>query len=127
MEGRVINIRRLVALDVYLHGPRFILTEFGAGTPAIIAVGLFLIRSGQPSMGAYLVLTGINYVPLLVYAVLVVRARTAAEEIQDGMSADRHYVRRYSVQQLLIFVPLAVFLLAVWQELARDSQAPAKH
>ena len=117
MEGRVIDIRRLVALDISLHGPRFIMIEFGVGTPAIIAFGLFVIHTGQQVIGAYLLLTGINYVPLLTYAILIVRAGSAAREIEAGMAADRHYVRKYSTQQLMIFVPLLVLLLAVKQEL----------
>ena len=117
MEGRVIDVRRLVALDISLHGPRFIMIEFGVGTPAIIAFGLFVIHTGQQVIGAYLLLTGINYVPLLTYAILIVRAGSAAREIEAGMAADRHYVRKYSTQQLMIFVPLLVLLLAVKQEL----------
>jgi len=117
VEGRVIDVRRLVALDISLHGPRFIMIEFGVGTPAIIAFGLFVIHTGQQVIGAYLLLTGINYVPLLTYAILIVRAGSAAREIEAGMAADRHYVRKYSTQQLMIFVPLLVLLLAVKQEL----------
>jgi len=122
MEGRIINIRKLVALDISLHGPRFIMVEFGVGTPAIIAFGLFVIYTGQHVLGAYVLLTGINYVPLLVYALLIVKARSAAKEIEGGMSVDRHYVRKYSTQQLFIFVPLTVLFLAVGQELTKQSQ-----
>ncbi len=32
-EGKLFNVRRLVALDMGLHGPRFILIEFGLGVP----------------------------------------------------------------------------------------------
>ena len=117
MEGRVINVRKLVALDITLHGPRFIILEFGVGTPAILAVGGFLAATGQLVLGVYLLLTGINYVPLLVYAALIVRAGHGRREVADGLSQDRHYVRKYSTQQLLIFVPFAVFLLAAAQEL----------
>jgi len=126
VEGRIINVRKLVALDITLHGPRFIMAEFGVGTPAIIAVGLFLMHTGPLALGFYLVLTGINYVPLLIYAVAIVRGRSAAKEIEEGMSADRHYVRKYSTQQLLIFVPLAVVLLAVKQELTKKTKAAAE-
>ena len=51
MEGRLINVRRLVALDITLHGPRFIAIEFGLGTPAIIAVGIFLAVRGPFLLG----------------------------------------------------------------------------
>jgi hypothetical protein len=36
-KERLIDIRKLVALDITLHGPKFIMIEFGLGTPAIIA------------------------------------------------------------------------------------------
>jgi len=117
VEGRLINVRKLVALDITLHGPRFIMVEFGVGTPAILAVGGYLAATGQLVLGVYLLLTGINYIPLLIYVVLIVRGGTAAEEVAGGLSQDRHYVRKYSTQQLLIFVPFAVILLTVFQEL----------
>ncbi|MDA4115004.1 MAG: hypothetical protein OK442_00440 [Thaumarchaeota archaeon] len=123
MEGRVINARRLVALDIRLHGPRFIMPEFGLGTPAILAVGGYLALTGQLVLGLYLFLTGVNYVPLVVYAVLIVRAGLATREVADELSRDRHYVRKYSTQQLLIFIPFAVVLLAAAQELDRRPRA----
>jgi hypothetical protein len=119
MEGRVINVRKLIALDISLHGPRFIMLEMGVGTPAIIAFGFFLAYTGQLALGVYFVLSGTNYIPLLAYAILIVRAGTAAEEIKEGMAADKHYVRKYSTQQLMVFVPLAILLLAIKQELAK--------
>ena len=87
------------------------------GTPAIIAFGLFVIYTGQQAIGAYVVLTGINYIPLVIYTVAIIRAGSAKEEIKEGMAADQHYVRKYSTQQLMIFVPLLIVLLAVVQEL----------
>jgi hypothetical protein len=56
-------------------------------------------------------------------AVVIVRAESAASEIKEGMAADRHYVRKYCTQQLMIFVPLLVLLLAARQE--RTKQTPA--
>ena len=61
MKGRVVNVRRLVALDITLHGPGFIMIEFGVGTPPIILFGLFLGYVGMLGWGAYLLLCGINY------------------------------------------------------------------
>jgi hypothetical protein len=121
VEGRVINIRRLVALDITLHGSRFITAEFGIGTPVMLAVGISLILASQLILGTYLLLTGINYVPLLVYTAIIVRKGSAGAEVADYVSSDRHYVRKYSTQQLLLFVPLVVFWLAVWQELKQGT------
>ncbi len=113
-------VRKLVALDISLHGNRFILAEFGIGTPVIIAVGLLLmLSSASYILGVYLLMTGVNYVPLLVFAVMIVRAGTARQEVEYGLSHDSHYVRRYSTQQLLIFVPLAILVLTAVQGLKR--------
>jgi hypothetical protein len=118
VEGRIINVRKLVALDITLHGPRFILAEFGVGTPVILGVGLLLLEYGDPEfLGLYLLLTGVNYLPLLAYAVMISRAGTARMEVEDDLARDKHYVRKYSVQQLLIFVPFAILLLAAIQQL----------
>jgi len=119
-------VRKLVALDIVLHGPRFIMIEFGVGTPAILAVGLWLMSGSLAyALGLYLFLTGLNYVPLLIYAVLIVRGGSARKETEYGLSHDRHYVRKYSTQQLLLFVPLAVMALAIAQEL-KQSQSPSQ-
>lgn len=114
-EGGIINVRKLVALDITLHGTKFILVEFGIGTPVIIAVGLWLTIGGQFLLGLYLFLTGLNYVPLLFYAIVIVLARSAESEVAYGPAHDRHYNRRYSTQQLIIFIPLAVLILALYQ------------
>ncbi|MFI5404588.1 MAG: hypothetical protein ACHQYR_02550 [Candidatus Gagatemarchaeaceae archaeon] len=120
MEGRLVNVRRLVALDITLHGPRFIMAEFGIGTPAIIAVGTTLTLSGPLILGIYLVLTGVNYLPLLIYTVVIVRKGSAQAEVVEDLARNKHLVRKYSVQQFLLFLPLVVFLMAVWQELGQN-------
>jgi hypothetical protein len=119
-------VRKLVALDITLHGPRFIGIEFGVGTPVILIVGVVLAEGSvgvQHLLGVYLLLTGINYLPILAYAIVVIRAGTAKAEVAEGLATDSHYVRKYSTQQLLIFVPFAVVLLAAVQE-ARRRQPP---
>ena len=120
-EGSGIIVRKLVALDITLHGSRFILAEFGVGTPVIIALGLWLMLTGPFALGVYLLLTGINYVPLLVYAIILARRGTAENEVAYGLSHDKHYNRKYSTQQLIVFIPLAMALLAVAQELKTRS------
>lgn len=121
MEGRIINVRKLVSLDITLHGPRFILAEFGIGTPVIIIMGLVLILDGiQFFLGLYLMLTGFNYVPLLAYAIWVVGKGTAKKDVEIELAQDRHYVRKYSTQQFLIFIPFAIIVLAMVQRLRKQ-------
>jgi len=54
---------------------------------------------------------------------LIVRAGTANSEVAGGLSQDRHYVKKYSTQQLLIFVPFAVMLLAAAKERTKSNRA----
>ncbi len=115
------NVRRLVALDIYLHGPRFIMLEFGIGTPVILGVGVALAVAGVWSLGVYLFLTGVNYIPLLMYATSFARSGTAKVEVAENLARNKHLVRKYSLQQLLLFLPLVVALLAIWQVVGRDS------
>lgn len=118
-EGRLIDIRKLVALDITLHGPRFILFEFGVGTPVIILLGLWIMLTGTVFiLGFYLLLTGMNYLPALLYAIIVARRGSAKSEVEYGLAHDKHYVRKYGLQQLIIFIPLAVLLIAAIQEIA---------
>ena len=120
MEGRIVIVRKLVALDLVLHGPKFIGIEFGIGTPVILAVGGYL-ATGPPGLGRllglYLLLIGINYIPVLAYTIILLRTRSWKSEVEEGIATNPHYIRKYSTQQLLIFVPFAIVLLATYQEL----------
>lgn len=123
-EGRLIEVRKLVALDITLHGSLFIMIEFGVSTSIIVAFGLWLMFATNVFiLGLYVFLTGLNYLPLLIYAVVIVRAGTAKNEVEYGLTHCEHYNRKYSIQQFLIFVPLLVLLLATIQELSRPKQA----
>jgi hypothetical protein len=50
MENRVVDFRKLVALDILLHGRPFILMEFGIATPILLAVGVQQIAAGLPNV-----------------------------------------------------------------------------
>jgi hypothetical protein len=115
-EGRLISVRKLAALDIALHGSKIILLEFGLGTPAIILFGSWLMLSGPFFiLGLYLVLIGLNYVPLLLYAITIARKGSAKTEV-EGLANDKHYIRKYGLQQLMILVPLAILIIALVQE-----------
>ena len=112
MEGRLVNVRKLVAWDISLHGSKFILAEFGIGTPAILIIGTCFILIGQLLIGSYLVLIGVNYLPLLFYA--IVRTRRGNKILED-FKQNKNLVRKYTTQQALILVPFAIVLLAITQ------------
>src|SRR5215472_12349054 len=85
-----INIRKLAALDIVFHGPKFILIEFALGVFGCAALGLFSVYYGllhgpvhSPLaiiLGCYLLGVALNYVPLLLYAISIVRQKSAHQE-----------------------------------------------
>lgn len=113
MEGRLFNVRRLVALDMGLHGPTFILTEFGLGVLIPLILGWSLIARGFLVFGAYIVTLGINYVPALIYAVALRKSYGEVVDMKDPGIGKLN--RKYSVHQFLIFIPFFVVVLAIIQ------------
>jgi hypothetical protein len=125
---RIINVRKLAALDIALHGAPLILVEFGAAIAIGAALGVWLTSTAIPVsqgaalfrlvLGAYFLCLAINYVPLLLYGIAVARRGSAHQEAaaelaeKDGPSA-----RRYRTQSLLLILPLVIPALALAQEL----------
>ena len=124
MRSRFVDFRRLVALDILLHGRLFILVEFGLGTAFLFVLGFqqVVVAFGGSYVslvvGFYLVFTGANYVPLLAYAIVISKNNSAEEEAESEVQNKSEYNR----QQFLVFVPVLVSLLAVKQELDRLEQ-----
>jgi hypothetical protein len=112
-ERRLISVRELVVLDMALHGRRLILVEFGIGAPVMIGAGLLIILKGYCPIGAYLLMLGVNYVPLLIYAVALTR-RTGELAVLNRFEVVRS-VRKYGIQQTLIIVPFAIPMLTILQ------------
>ncbi len=125
-DSRLVNVRKLVAIDLVLHGPRFILIEFGVGTPFMLALGAYVLWSaraqpGAPFTGAglfgvYILSLACNYAPLLIYAIGFVRRGDAAAFVAYEAAHMQHYAPKYGMQQALLFIPCFVLALALWQE-----------
>ena len=120
----MINIRKLAAMDMALHGVRLIASEYAFGIVFALVLGLLSMRSILVSPGrigwqtlsvVWLVGVAANYVPLFIYAVIIARAGTAKEEGQPEFAR----ARRYNIQQLLILVPFLVAVIALLQERLR--------
>lgn len=122
-----INIRKLAALDMAFLGSRMILAEFALGVVGPLAVGIYSLAREhsrqQVIIGAYLVLLGINYIPLLMYAVAIYRKRSAQDEVADELAQRTKIAAKYFPQTLLLLIPLVVPFLAVSQELHRRKSA----
>jgi hypothetical protein len=126
----MMNVRKLAALDLAFYGPKFILAEFGLGILLSVALGLFSVTVGfrshaawQVAVGGYLILLGINYVPLLFYAIAIVRHKSAHREVAEELAHRDRIVRRYTVPSLLLLVPLVVPVLAIIQEWRKAKEA----
>jgi hypothetical protein len=120
----MINVRKLAALDLQFLGHKLILTEFGLGVAGSAAVGVVMLRAGIQRFhsrqmivfGAYLILLGINYVPLLLHAMSMVRGGSALQEISGELADQRAAFRKYGRQSLFLLLPLVVPIAADLQQ-----------
>jgi hypothetical protein len=114
-----IDIRKLAAVEIVFLGSRFILAEFSIGMLGSLALGAFtLLRSHSlrgVAFGSYLLFIGVNYVPLLLHAISLVRHNNARNEIADELTEKRGMFRKYRQQSLLLLVPMVVPSLALVQ------------
>ncbi|WP_088947989.1 hypothetical protein [Micromonospora zamorensis] len=119
------NVRRLAAVD--MHGTRgtarrrrIILAEFLVGVVAMMALGIWLLASssslGSRAIGLWFTGAGLNYAPLSLHAIALTRPGALDAEL-TGVDIDRE-LRRYTVLQLWVFVPLALVVFAVRDALA---------
>ena len=120
----MINIRKLAAVDMAWLGKRVILAEYALGIVLPLALGILSVQAGWVSsarwgwatiLGLWLIGIAANYIPLLVYAVLIARAGTVKAEGQAELAV----AKRYGVQQVVILVPLLVVAVALTQESRR--------
>ena len=115
-------MRKLAALDLAFHGPRFVLVEFAGAVLLAGGLGVLSLRAGLTGPGrpvaweiglaALLVGTAANYLPLLVHAIDLVRSGTARREVVGELAGEGRAARRYGTQQVLLVVPFAVLGLA---------------
>jgi hypothetical protein len=132
-DPAIINIRKLAALDIVFHGPAFILAEFIFGVFASAAFGFGLTYTGLSVehfqapwtilLGGYICCLALNYVPMLLYTISIIRHKSAKEEVALELADKAYYGRKYTVQSLLILLPLVVPALALYQEWQKKAQA----
>ena len=131
-NNTMINIRKLAALDITYHGPKFILIEFALGVFGCAALGFFSMYFGLfhgPShslfaviIGCFLLWIALNYVPLLIYAISIVRHESAQHEVAYELEHRDKFEKKYMSQSTLLLIPLAVPALSVYQELQKRSR-----
>jgi len=121
MSTAVINPRKLAAIDIIFLGPKFIIIEFAGGVILCASLGIFvLLRSHSVmtlALGLYLISLGINYVPMLIYAVAITKNDSAWTEMGDELDDKRRAMAKYRRQSLLLLVPLLVPIVSVYRGL----------
>lgn len=130
-DPAIINIRKLAALDIAFHGPKLILGEFAFGVILPASLGVLSVRAGFSGahvnlwyslLGCCLLCIALNYLPLLLYAISIARRGSAQEEVAFELAQKERYARKYSVQSLLLVLPLVVPILAIYQERQKQGQ-----
>jgi len=109
----VLNARKLVAIDLVFLGSKAIIAEFSAGVFLSAALGIFvLVREhgsvAQIVLGLYLISLGVNYIPMLLYAIAITRARSAPAELGGELDDMRVTMAKYRRHSLWLLVPLVV-------------------
>lgn len=124
-----VNFRKLAAIDVAFLGPKFIIAEFAFGLLFSVALGIFaLLRAGSIwgiTVGAYLVSLGLNYIPMLAYALAIGNRKKARLELGDELEETRAAMSKYRRQSLLLLAPLAVPIIAMLKPSPRPNAAQA--
>jgi hypothetical protein len=120
------NPRKLAAIDIVLLGSKFIITEFAGGVLLCIALGAFILMrhhsTWQLALELYFISLGINYVPLLVYAVAITRKRSAHAELGNELNDKRSAIVKYRRQSVLLLIPLLVPIFALAQEWHKETK-----
>ncbi|HVP49897.1 MAG TPA: hypothetical protein VMT56_01610 [Candidatus Bathyarchaeia archaeon] len=113
---RVVQVRRLVAVELTFLGSTFILAEYAVAVLVSLTVSILSLRSAlihtnagwQVLLGAYLLFLAVTYAVLLATAIGIARRGDCRQEIADELHDPRRVMRKYRRQSLWILVPLVV-------------------
>lgn len=121
-----INVRKLVALDIAIHGRWIILVEFIFGVAASGILGAYSLYTffNNPDSPLFMLIIGtvlswitLNYIPMLLYAISIMRHKSALQEATFAPAQREHSMKKYALQSTLLLLPLIVPLLAIYQEI----------
>lgn len=125
---RFINIKKLVALDISTHGRWVILAEFAFGVFVSGTIGIFSLFSFFSNtdsallvgiIGVVLLWISINYVPMLLYTISIMRHKNVSKEVARELENGDIHTRKYAFQSLFLILPLVVPILAICQEVQK--------
>jgi len=121
----MINVRRLAAVDLLGLGPKIAIPQFALAVIGASALGAFTVartRSvGGIAFGIALIGLGVNYVPLLLHAIDLVRRQKADAEIADENGDRRAMYAKYRRQSFWLLLPFFVAIAAVSRRSDRQS------
>jgi hypothetical protein len=105
-------------IDIALLGSKFIIAEFAGGVLLCAGLGVFVLVRGHGSLaqlllGLYLITLGVNYVPMLIYAIAITRANSARSELGEELEDKPRAMAKYRRQSVLLLVPLLVPIVAL--------------
>ena len=120
------NVRRLAAVDLSGLGAKIVIPEFALGVLGAPALGvLTLLRSkslGMTALGVALIGLGVNYLPLLIHAIDLVRRSGVQAVIADEGGDRRELYAKYRKQSLWLLVPFVVGVAALSQMTRRQKR-----
>ena len=125
----MIQPRKLAAIDIAFLGRTFIIAEFAFGVVLSIALGAFILfRSRSPMqfvLGLYFVTLGLNYAPMLLYALAIKDRESARAEVADDLKNHQQAAARYRRQSLYLLVPLVAPVVALREHFGSRAGTPS--
>ena len=117
------SVRRFAAIDMYgASGTRrrrqIVMAEFVPGTAGLLALAVRLVAHSGWLWATWALGCAVNYGALAVHAVALY-PQGRLEAALEGVDV-RSEIRRYSIAQLLLFVPALIAGIAASQALHRD-------
>ena len=112
-----LGFRKLAAIDIAFLGYKFVYAEYVCGV--LLPIGLGILTLGrahstwQIVFGLYLVCLGINYVPMLAYALFIPNRDQARAELGDELRQRREAMSKYRKISILLLVPLFAAIYAL--------------
>jgi ABC-type branched-subunit amino acid transport system permease subunit len=114
----VINIYKLVLLDILLHGKRFILIEFLGGSLLGFIFSILFYRSQNLIICLLFLGLGVNYLALSIYAIKI---SSNKKLVPDKNLLEYSSREKYTLQSFMVIIPFAVAILALLQQLKKVS------
>jgi hypothetical protein len=113
----MVDPKKLAAIDLVFLGPKIIIAEFALGVLLSLALAAFiLLRFSAPLqivLGLYFASLGINYLPMLIYAIHITKAGSARILLGDELDEPRKAMAKYRRQSVLLLVPLLIPIIAL--------------